>query len=178
MVTYSLKYTSVGKVRSGLAKGKLRSLKVLKQDKGVFRSPTYDVWNLIYDTHSRVVKNFFMCRVCGELAQKDLSQGNFYMRRHPCYREYAKKKAEELAIELAEAKAAKKAAKGVAAAADDGSDVSDEDEEARPPGDEDPIERVALGELISEFTRLCRHTHLEPSDAQRIASSSWKPSQW
>lgn len=88
MANINASYTKLSKVKRHLAQGILHTHKVRPKDKKRFKSKCYEVFNLVYDTHMRTCQNFFECDNCKEVFKIDLSNGNFKMRRHPCYVAY------------------------------------------------------------------------------------------
>lgn len=84
-------------VKRNLLSGKWEVHPVRKKDRGTYRSDTYEVFNLVYDEHQQVVKNFYPCKICTVvLEQEQHSSGNWKQRRHKCYLEHKEKKKREM----------------------------------------------------------------------------------
>lgn len=83
-------YHSLQKVQRHLDENKLHVHKVRPKDKHNYKSNTYQVWYLVYDSNHLPVQYFYQCKGCDVLAKFKLSNGNYQMRRHPCFQAWLK----------------------------------------------------------------------------------------
>lgn len=62
---------------------------VRPKDRGVYKSPTYNIFWLVYDRQNNVIKHFFVCKECGVMKKIFLNkEGNSFMKRHPCFEKW------------------------------------------------------------------------------------------
>lgn len=91
---------------------------VQKKDQRIYHSPIYKFFRVVYNEESMLVKHYYWCPTCGILIHEDVgANGNWRMRRHPCYKEFDKKLKED-----------EEARKNAAAARADGEVDNDDDE--------------------------------------------------
>lgn len=65
------------------------------KDKLIYKSETYKIWWLVYDSNNVVVRNFYVCSICNKMEQIiQGAQGNSKLRRHKCFKDYLEGKAE------------------------------------------------------------------------------------
>lgn len=166
-------------VRSRVKEKKYHLHSVRLVDKPIYKSNVYNVFNLVYDRHHKVVKHFYCCRKCGHWIKVILStQGNSLLRRHKCFKEYQKKlNSGKIASTSKNVKTSEEM--------DSKSEEDAIEMECESAEEEIPVEAAALtiGQLtllsrvFAEFSEHCA-SPIKSSDIAKILPRSWKPSAW
>lgn len=65
---------------------------VRPKDKAIYRSETYNTFNVIYDENHRIVRHYYVCGKCSLMYNTELKNGTHKLRRHTCFREYLEEK--------------------------------------------------------------------------------------
>lgn len=184
-------YTKLKKVIKHLNERILESHKVKPKDSNNYRSDTYKVWNLIYDQQSRPVQYFYQCSNCTIVAKFKLSNGNWKMRRHPCFQAWkAKNDAKKKLLKKGEGGSDSEDESDSDGGSDSGEDESDDndsngvesDDKGHSKGDESGLtsnEKQELGSMIETFSNLChKYGPIRAYDAIQLAPENWTANDW
>lgn len=186
-------YHSLQKVQRHLDENKLHVHKVRPKDKHNYKSNTYQVWYLVYDSNHLPVQYFYQCKGCDVLAKFKLSNGNYQMRRHPCFQAWLKnheaQKKKTLKLANNDDVSDEDASNADRSGGDEDSDHSesssgdeknynDESKSGRSHGSgEGNVDTV--GKLIERFSEICKENgKITAIDATQFAPKSWTVEDW